>query len=116
MRIGELARSIGVPVPTLRRWTQEFAEVLSEEARAADGRPRNFNGRDARVLRRAREILAEPGETYAGARAKLIAEGLANEGTTGSGGGSAAQAAESAKPPPSPEEERRHAERFVREI
>ena len=106
MKIGALARSLGVPVPTLRRWTQEFAEALSPEAQGGDGRPREFSLRDQRVLRRARELLADGETTYAQARRRLRDEGLFAPPT-------APQADPSTEPGPATEEEREAAERFV---
>ncbi|MGH2460870.1 MAG: MerR family transcriptional regulator [Chloroflexota bacterium] len=76
MRIGALARGMGVPIPTLRRWTQEFADGLSADAQGGDGRPREFSPRDQRVLRRVREILADREVTYVQARQRLRDEGL----------------------------------------
>jgi len=110
MRIGALARSMGVPVPTLRRWTQEFAEGLSDDAQGGDGRPREFSPRDQRVLRRAREILADREVTYAQARQRLREEGLLvvptppRESPTNTGDG------------PASAEERDAAERFVKTV
>jgi DNA-binding transcriptional MerR regulator len=76
VRIKVAADQLGVPVPTLRRWTQEFAAGLSPEARASEGRPREFTPRDMRVLRRAKEILRDPDTTYERARRALSGEGL----------------------------------------
>lgn len=101
MKIGALARSLGVPVPTLRRWTQEFAEGLGPDARGGDGRPREFTPRDQRVLRRAQVLLADREVTYAQARQQLREEGLLSA------------PAPASDPGPSPEEERASAERFV---
>ena len=106
MRIGALARSLGVPVPTLRRWTQEFADGLSPEARGGDGRPREFSVRDQRVLRRVREILASGDVTYAAARRRLQEEGLLPAPTRETGESRRGDGSVSA-------EEREAAERFV---
>lgn len=76
MRIKAASATLSVPVPTLRRWTQEFAAGLSAEARANDGRPREFTARDMRILRRAKEILAREDITYQRARRELASEGL----------------------------------------
>jgi DNA-binding transcriptional MerR regulator len=76
MRIKAASRALDVPVPTLRRWTQEFAAGLSPEARASDGRPREFTPRDMRVLRRAKDILKTPDMTYERARRTLTEETL----------------------------------------
>lgn len=75
MRIGPFARSLGVPVPTLRRWTEEFADFLGEGARGGDGRSREFSTRDSRILRRVRDLLAEGDVTYAQVRRRLADEG-----------------------------------------
>src|SRR5436190_1927028 len=64
VRIRAASQALGVPVPTLRRWTQEFAGGLSPEARASEGRPREFSARDMRILRRAKEILGREDVTY----------------------------------------------------
>lgn len=106
MRIGALAHNLGVPVPTLRRWTQEFAEALTPEAQGGDGRPREFSVRDQRVLRRAHELLADPETTYAQVRRRLREEGLT---------AAPAPVAEELPdgPGPASEGEREAAERFV---
>jgi DNA-binding transcriptional MerR regulator len=105
VKIGALARSLSVPVPTLRRWTEEFAEGLSPEARGGDGRPREFSLRDQRVLRRAREILSDGDVTYAQVRLQLVQEGLLPPPT--------APAAAPSPEEPASEDERQAAERFV---
>jgi DNA-binding transcriptional MerR regulator len=76
VRIKAASRALDVPVPTLRRWTQEFAAGLSPEARASDGRPREFTPRDMRVLRRAKDILRTQDMTYERARRALAEEAL----------------------------------------
>jgi DNA-binding transcriptional MerR regulator len=76
VRIRAASQALGVPVPTLRRWTQEFAAGLSPEARASEGRPREFTARDMRILRRAKEVLARDDVTYERARRELAGEGL----------------------------------------
>lgn len=105
MKIGALARSLGVPVPTLRRWTQEFAEGLSPEAQGSEGRPREFSVRDQRVLRRVQEILRDGDVTYAQARRRLREEGLL--------GPPAAPSEPPTSAGPATDEERAAAERFV---
>ncbi|MBM4419229.1 MAG: MerR family transcriptional regulator [Chloroflexi bacterium] len=87
MRIRSASQALVVPVPTLRRWTQEFAAGLSPEARASEGRPREFSPRDMRVLRRAKEILSGEDVTYERARRDLSAEGLLSYVVDGDGGG-----------------------------
>lgn len=111
MKIGALARNLGVPVPTLRRWTQEFAEGLSPEAQGGDGRPREFSVRDQRVLRRAREILADRDVTYAQARRRLREEGLLIAPTPAT-----EREDKPAEHGPATDEEREAAERFVATI
>src|SRR5262245_61740616 len=76
MRIKAASQALDVPVPTLRRWTQEFAAGLSPEARASEGRPREFLPRDMRVLRRAKDVLKGDDVTYERARRLLGEEGL----------------------------------------
>lgn len=49
---------------------------MSPEARASEGRPRDFNARDMRVLRRVKEILRREDVTYERARRELAGEGL----------------------------------------
>ena len=109
MRIKVAADQLGVPVPTLRRWTQEFAAGLSPDARASEGRPREFTPRDMRVLRRAKEILRDPDTTYERARRALAGEGLLNFEVEASDNGSASAARDEAA-------DREAAERFVREV
>ena len=111
MKISQLSKSLDVPVPTLRRWTLEFAAGLSPEARGANGRARVFSARDIRLLRRAKELLAEEDATYAGVRQRLVSERLLPPGRDSS---SEATANEAAANTPTPEEERAAAERFVR--
>jgi DNA-binding transcriptional MerR regulator len=104
MRIKAASQALDVPVPTLRRWTQEFAAGLSPEARASEGRPREFLPRDMRVLRRAKEVLRGDDVTYERARRLLAGEGLlSHEADPASGGRDEAA-------------DRDAAERFVREI
>ena len=104
MRIKAASQALDVPVPTLRRWTQEFASGLSPEARASEGRPREFLPRDMRVLRRAKEILKSDDVTYERARRLLAGEGLLTyEADPASGGRDDAA-------------DREAAERFVREV
>lgn len=109
MKIGALARSLGVPVPTLRRWTQEFADGLSPEARGGDGRPRDFSPRDQRLLRQVKDLLADREMTYARARQRLREDGLLN-------GAAAPSEAAPAEAGPASEAEREAAERFVATI
>jgi len=105
VKIGAVAKVLDVPVPTVRRWTQEFADGLSPGARAGDGIVRTFTHEDVLLLREARDLL-EQDLTYAAVRRKLAERGLV-------------------KPPPSApaaadgpvdEEEREVAVRFVRTV
>jgi DNA-binding transcriptional MerR regulator len=112
VRIKAASQALEVPVPTLRRWTQEFSVGLSPEARASEGRPREFTPRDMRVLRRAKDILKDKEVTYERARRMLGGEGLLqyeaeSNGASASGslGGSRDEAADRAA-----------AERFVRDV
>lgn len=116
MKISQLSKSIGVPVPTLRRWTVEFAAGLSPEARGIDGRARVFSARDVRLLRRAKELLAEEDATYAGVRGNLVAEKLLPLHAAASDNGAVATEADDRPPETAAEEERVAAERFVRAI
>lgn len=59
----ELARQLDVSTSTLRRWAGDFAEHLSESARASDTR-RRYTARDVAVLRRAQQLL-DAGNTIA---------------------------------------------------
>ena len=104
MRIKAASQALDVPVPTLRRWTQEFAPGLSPDARASEGRPRDFSPRDMRVLRRAKEILKGDDVTYERARRLLGDEGLLTFEAEAAGGGRDNAA------------DREAAARFVREI
>src|SRR5438093_12258817 len=105
MRIKAASQALDVPVPTLRRWTQEFAAGLSPEARASEGRPREFTPRDMRVLRRSKEILKGDDVTYERARRVLGGEGLLNYEAEAGAGGERDEAAD-----------REAAERLVREV
>src|SRR5689334_903843 len=104
MRIKAASQALDVPVPTLRRWTQEFAPGLSPDARASEGRPRDFSPRDMRVLRRAKEILKGDDVTYERARRLLGDEGLLTFEAEPAGGERDAAA------------DREAAARFVRDI
>jgi DNA-binding transcriptional MerR regulator len=113
VRIKKAAEQLGLPVPTLRRWTQEFAAGLSPEARASEGRPREFTARDMRVLRRAKDILdrkRNPDTTYEQARRMLAGEGLLTYETEIAENGASAPAARNDAA------DREAAERFVREV
>jgi DNA-binding transcriptional MerR regulator len=113
VRIKKAADQLGLPVPTLRRWTQEFAAGLSPEARANEGRPREFSARDMRVLRRAKDILdrtRNPDTTYEQARRTLAGEGLLSHDAEVGENGAAAPAARNDAA------DREAAERFVREV
>ena len=103
MKIGTVSKSLGVPAPTVRRWTREFQDGLHPDAYGGDGRPRAFTPRDLRLLRRAKELLAE-GLSYDQTRRQLRTEGLLNR--------EPAQPADAATGPESAAE-REAAERYV---
>ncbi|HEY8745370.1 MAG TPA: MerR family transcriptional regulator [Chloroflexota bacterium] len=109
VKIGAVAKVLNVPVPTIRRWTQEFAAGLSLGARAGDGAVRVFTHEDVLLLRAVRDVLA--GDiSYAAARRKLTDQGkLHPSEPTG-------QPAPAVADGPADEEEREHAVRFVRTI
>lgn len=106
MKIGAVAKVLNVPVPTIRRWTQEFAAGLSPGARAGDGTVRVFLHEDVLLLRAARDLLAQE-LTYAAVRRKLADQGKL-------------QPSEPEQQPaadgPADDEEREHAVRFVRTV
>ena len=76
MKIGSVSKELGVPVPTVRRWTIEFANCLTKEAQGVNGSPREFSIRDVRLLKRAKELLGLPEATYKEVRLKLQDEGI----------------------------------------
>ncbi|MCL4509439.1 MAG: helix-turn-helix domain-containing protein [Chloroflexi bacterium] len=80
MKIGSVAKLLEVPVPTLRRWTQEFGDFLSPEARAGEGTVREFSHQDVMVLRNARDFLRQ-GMTYGRARRALAKDVQAASGS-----------------------------------
>jgi DNA-binding transcriptional MerR regulator len=108
VKIGAVAKVLNVPVPTIRRWTQEFAVGLSAGARAGDGAVRVFTHEDVLLLRAARDLL-EQDLTYSAVRRKLAEQGKL-------------QPPEPEEQPAAPvngpadEEEREHAVRFVRTV
>lgn len=71
IKIGTISKELGVPVPTVRRWTIEFAASLSEEAQGVKGGPREFSPEDVKILKRAKELLGLPDATYKEVRLKL---------------------------------------------
>lgn len=99
-----------MPVPTIRRWTQEFADGLTVGARASDGQVRSFTHEDVLLLREARDLLAQD-LTYAAVRRKLIERGLMKHPAQ-----AAEPAEEAANGGPADEEEREIAVRFVRGV
>lgn len=107
VKIGAVARVLDIPVPTIRRWTQEFADGLSPGARSADGAVRVFTHEDVLLLRAARDLLQQD-MTYAAVRRKLGEQGM----LPAPGTKAAAPAAEG----PEDEEEREVAVRFVRSV
>jgi DNA-binding transcriptional MerR regulator len=76
-RPGEAGRMVGIKPSTLRVYAQRFAELLSDDATAAD-RPgyRLFTEHDVELLRQARELL-DRGFTYERAGAQLRGNGPA---------------------------------------
>ncbi len=106
MKIGTVARLLNVPVPTLRRWTQEFAALLSPTARSRDGAVREFTHEDVILLRKARDLLHQD-KSFAAVRRDL---GMPDPNNS-SDVGSAPQASG-----PASDEEREIATRFVRAI
>ena len=70
-RPGEAGRMVGIKPSTLRVYAQRFAELLSDDATAAD-RPgyRLFTDQDVTLLRQAKELL-DRGFTYERAAAQL---------------------------------------------
>jgi len=105
VKIGAVAKVLNVPVPTIRRWTQEFAAGLSAGARAGDGTVRVFTHEDVLLLRAARDLLQQD-LTYAAVRRKLADQGklqpVEEQPATADG--------------PADEEERDQAVRFVRSV
>jgi DNA-binding transcriptional MerR regulator len=59
----EVAAHLEISSSTLRRWTVEFADFLSEDATASDGRARRYTERDADLLSTVKSLLSE-GNTY----------------------------------------------------
>lgn len=62
LRPGEAAEAIGIKPSTLRVYVQRFADLLGDDATAADGH-RFYSERDVETLRRAKELIAR-GLTY----------------------------------------------------
>jgi DNA-binding transcriptional MerR regulator len=71
MRTQQLAEYLGVSTSTIKNWSTEFADFLSESASGGDGTHRYFAGRDARImayvadLREQNEALEEIQESLA---------------------------------------------------
>ncbi len=107
MKIGAVAKVLDVPVPTIRRWTQEFAGGLSAGARAGDGTVRVFTHEDILLLRAARDLLVQD-LTYAAVRRKLSEHGLMQVQPV--------HEQPAADDGPQSEEEREVAVRFVRSV
>lgn len=59
----QAAELLGVSVPTVRRWANQFASSLSEGASPGRGRHRHYTEEDIEVLAKAKELLAS-GLTY----------------------------------------------------
>lgn len=73
----EVAGRLHVSPSTLRRWTNEFSEFLSEtarpEARGGEGGPRRYTDADVSLLKNLQDLLAE-GLTYVQVGKRLEAE------------------------------------------
>ncbi len=76
IKIGSISKELGVPVPTVRRWTIEFSGCLSKEAQGVNGGPREFSAEDVRLLKRAKELLGIPDATYKEVRLRLEEDDL----------------------------------------
>ncbi len=74
MQVAEMARSLRTTPATIRRWSYEFAEVIHPGARGGNEAARQFDEYDLQVLRRAGELLASPGATYAQVKIQLKTE------------------------------------------
>ncbi len=68
----EVQRLLGISKTTLRTWTIEYADFLSERARAEAGRARQFNPEDVVALNTIRHLVRKEGmSTYDAVRAAL---------------------------------------------
>jgi DNA-binding transcriptional MerR regulator len=54
----QVSEMLGVPLSTLRRYSRDFAHLLSESARAA-GRKRNYTDQDILALRQIRKYSSQ---------------------------------------------------------
>ncbi|MGF1506490.1 MAG: MerR family transcriptional regulator, partial [Anaerolineae bacterium] len=52
----QIHHRLGVPKPTLRYWSAEYAAYLSERDQPADGRTRRFSPTDLNVLNTLRQL------------------------------------------------------------
>lgn len=69
----QVAAILGISLPTLRRWSKEFAARLSEGARPVRGRHRLYMEADVEVMRQAKELLT------LGLTSERVAERLTEE-------------------------------------
>ena len=70
----QAAELLGISVPTLRRWSKQFAGFLSPGARPGKGKHRNYAEGDMAVMARAKGLL-EAGLTYQRVVEILVGEG-----------------------------------------
>lgn len=68
---GAAARALGIAPGTLRKWSQEFAELLSPAAAASGPRARRRYSATDMALLRSGAALLDQGRTYAQALAEL---------------------------------------------
>ncbi len=69
----EVQRLLGISKTTLRTWTIEYADFLSERARAETGRARQFKREDVIALNTIRHLVRTEGmSTYDAVRAALV--------------------------------------------
>ena len=54
--VTELARAFDVTPPTIRRWTSEFSDSLSDYANAPKGKTREYTDNDAAILAKVAEM------------------------------------------------------------
>jgi DNA-binding transcriptional MerR regulator len=77
-RPGEVANKLGIKPVTLRVWSNEFADFLSESAKSTltsggSAAQRRYNDSDIAILQRAKGLLAS-GKTYDETRRALAGE------------------------------------------
>jgi len=85
MKTGDLQSLLGVSDTTVRKWTQEFSDYLSDSAKAIGSRQRSFTEDDV-VIMQTIASLSNDGHSYAEIRLRLEAGeridelGMANAG------------------------------------